>query len=81
MTARYVLTPLAEADLDTTWDYAAERFGFDIADLVLESWSLFTQPFDFLQRTRESVTHARTLRPLPTRSGQLGLHSSRFART
>lgn len=36
-TTRYVLTPLAEADLDLTWDYAAERFGFDVADRVLES--------------------------------------------
>lgn len=37
MTTSYVLTPLAEADLDLTWDYAAERFGFDVADRVLES--------------------------------------------
>ena len=37
MTTRYVLTPLAEADLDQTWDYAAERFGLNVADRVLES--------------------------------------------
>jgi toxin ParE1/3/4 len=37
MTPRYVLTPLAEADLDAIWDYAAERFGFDVADRVLDS--------------------------------------------
>ena len=33
----YVLTPLAEADLDGIWDYVAERFGFDVADRVLDS--------------------------------------------
>ena len=37
MTTPYVLTPLAEADLDDTWDYVTENFGFDIADRVLES--------------------------------------------
>lgn len=37
MSARYVLTPLAEADLDQTWDYVAEHFGFDVADRVLDS--------------------------------------------
>ena len=37
MTTRYLLTPLAEADLDEIWDYAAERFGFDVADRVVES--------------------------------------------
>lgn len=37
MTSRHVLTPLAEADLDEIWDYAAERFGFDVADRVLHS--------------------------------------------
>ena len=33
----YVLTPLAEADLDDIWDYVTERFGFDVADRVLDS--------------------------------------------
>ena len=33
----YVLTPLAEADLGDVWDYVAERFGFDVADRVLDS--------------------------------------------
>ena len=28
MTTPYVLTALAEADLDDTWDYVAEKFGF-----------------------------------------------------
>ena len=37
MTLRYVLTPLAEADLDRLWDYAVERFGFDLKDQVLDS--------------------------------------------
>ena len=37
MTTPYVLTPLAETDLDDTWDYVAENFGFDVADRVLES--------------------------------------------
>ena len=37
MNRGYVLTPLAEADLDDIWDYVAERFGFDLADGVLES--------------------------------------------
>jgi plasmid stabilization system protein ParE len=37
MTTAYVLTPLAEADLDDTWDYVAENFGFDVADRVIES--------------------------------------------
>ncbi len=37
MTTHYVLTPLSEADLDQAWDCAAERFGFDVADRVLES--------------------------------------------
>jgi len=32
MTAGYSLTPLAEGDLDDTWDYVADRFGFDVAD-------------------------------------------------
>lgn len=33
----YSLTPLAENDLDETWDYVAENFGFDAADAVLEA--------------------------------------------
>ena len=37
MNRSYVLTPLAEADLYDIWDYVAERFGFDLADGVLES--------------------------------------------
>ena len=37
MNRGYVLTPLAEADLDDIWDYVAERFGFDLGDGVLES--------------------------------------------
>jgi plasmid stabilization system protein ParE len=37
MTARYVLTPLAETDLDDTWDYIAENFGFNVADRVLDA--------------------------------------------
>ena len=37
MSRGYVLTQLAEADLDQTWNYVAERFGFDAADRVLES--------------------------------------------
>ena len=37
MNRGYVLTPLAEADLDDIWDYVAERFGYDVADDVLES--------------------------------------------
>lgn len=37
MNRGYVLTPLDEADLDDIWDYVAERFGFDLADGVLES--------------------------------------------
>lgn len=37
MSYGYVLTQLAETDLDKTWDYVAERFGFDVADRVLES--------------------------------------------
>ena len=37
MNRGYVLTPLAESDLDDIWDYVAERFGFDLADGVLES--------------------------------------------
>jgi plasmid stabilization system protein ParE len=37
MTTAYVLTALAEADLDDTWDYVAENFGFDLADRVLAS--------------------------------------------
>ena len=37
MNPGYVLTPLAEADLDDIWDYVAERFGYDLADDVLES--------------------------------------------
>ena len=37
MNRGYVLTPLAEADLDDIWDYVAERFGYDLADDVLES--------------------------------------------
>ena len=36
MNRGYVLTPFAEADLDDIWDYVAERFGFDLADGVLE---------------------------------------------
>lgn len=37
MTTRYGLTPLAESDLDQTWDSVAERFGFDAADRVIDS--------------------------------------------
>ena len=37
MNRGYVLTPLADADLDDIWDYVAERFGYDLADDVLES--------------------------------------------
>ena len=37
MSRGYVLTTLAETDLDDIWDYAAQRFGFDVADEVLES--------------------------------------------
>ena len=37
MSRNYVLTQLAEADLDQTWDYVAEQFGFDAAGRVLES--------------------------------------------
>ena len=37
MSRGYVLTQLAEADLGQTWDYVAARFGFDVADRVLES--------------------------------------------
>jgi plasmid stabilization system protein ParE len=37
MTARYVLTPLAESDLGDTWDYVAEHFGFDLADRALDA--------------------------------------------
>ena len=37
MSRGYVLTRLAEADLNRIWDYVAERFGFDVADRVLES--------------------------------------------
>ena len=37
MNRDYVLTPLAEADLDDTWDHVAERFGYDVADDVLDS--------------------------------------------
>ena len=37
MSRGYVLTPLAETDPDDIWDYAAQRFGFDVADEVLES--------------------------------------------
>ena len=32
MNRSYVLTPLAEADLDDIRRYVAERFGFDLAD-------------------------------------------------
>ena len=55
MTARYVLTPLAEADLDEIWDYAAERFGFDVADRVLES---LQQAFRLLA-DNPAIGHAR----------------------
>ena len=37
MNRGYVLTPLAETDLEEIWDYATERFGFGVADRVLES--------------------------------------------
>ena len=37
MSRGYVLARLAEADADETWDYVTERFGFDVADRVLES--------------------------------------------
>ena len=37
MSRDFVLTRLAEADLDQTWDYVAERFGLDVADRVLDS--------------------------------------------
>ena len=61
MTTRYVLTPLAEADLDQTWDYAAERFGFEVADRVLES---LHRPFGFAENPE--IGHAREdLAPAP----------------
>ncbi len=37
MSSSYRLTPLAENDLDETWDYVSESFGFDVADSVLEA--------------------------------------------
>ena len=37
MNGDYVLTLLAEDDLNDAWDYAAENFGFDVADAVLEA--------------------------------------------
>jgi len=52
MTPRYVLTPLAEADLDETWDYVAENFGFEVAGIVLES--LPKRPFGSWPRIRTS---------------------------
>ena len=42
MTAAYFLTPLAEGDLDDTWDYVADRFGFDVSEMTAEIWEPFT---------------------------------------
>lgn len=62
MTARYVLTPLAESDLDDTWDYVAEHFGFDVADRVLDS---LERAFRLLAENPD-IGHSREeLGPLP----------------
>jgi plasmid stabilization system protein ParE len=62
MTAGYDLTPLAEADLDDTWDYVADRFGFDVADGVLDS---LHKAFQLLAENPE-IGHARKdIAPLP----------------
>ena len=57
----YVLTPLAEADLDDIWDYVAERFGFDVADEVLDSlhrtFQLLAENPD-MGHTREDIASA-----------------------
>ena len=55
MTAAYFLTPLAEGDLDDTWDYIADRFGFDVADGVLDS---LHRAFQLLAENPE-IGHAR----------------------
>ena len=62
MTAGYSLTPLAEGDLDDTWDYVADRFGFDVADGVLDS---LHRAFQLLAENPE-IGHAREdIAPLP----------------
>ena len=62
MTAGYSLTPLAEGDLDDTWDYVADRFGFDVADGVLDS---LHRAFQLLAENPE-IGHTREdIAPLP----------------
>src|SRR5690242_3405887 len=35
MTGRFVLTPRAQADLDEIWDYTADRWSFDQAEIYI----------------------------------------------
>ena len=78
MNRGYVLTPFAEADLDDIWDYVAERFGFDLADGVLES---LHRAFRLLAENLEIGHTGRTLLLRPIRSGPSGHGSSHFVRT
>ena len=69
MNRGYVLTPLAEADLDDIWDYVAERFGFDLADGVLES---LHRAFRLLAQNRATLVEPSngTLKPVSTWSAE-----------
>ncbi len=62
MTAGYSLTPLAEGDLDDTWDYVADRFGFDVADGVLDS---LHRAFQLLAENPEIGHPREDIAPLP----------------
>ena len=78
MNRGYVFTPLAEADLDDIWDYVAERFGFDLADGVLES---LHRAFQLLAEN-PGIGHTREdIAPPPIRSGPSSHRSSRFVQT
>ena len=67
MSRGYILTPLAETDPDDIRNYAAQRFGFDVADEVLEP---LHRAFRFLAEHPDAAHLRQPAQHLLLRSGR-----------
>jgi toxin ParE1/3/4 len=69
MTGRFVLTPRARADLDEIWDYTAERWGLDQAEIYIrELWKAITAISDSPTLGKECAEVRRGYRKYPAGS-------------
>ena len=69
MNTTYVLTRTAEEDLEHTWDAVAERFGFDVADRVVDDME---HAFELLAAHPEIGRLREDLSPDPYRFWPVG---------